>query len=218
MADPRKFIYDSDYSIPAFVAKWTGSFNISANGYITPSFNHNLPFIPLIVGQWSLNPNFEPAYDISTQNGYYIGVNINQIAGSDVSNIKFNITNGYNNSITYYYRLFAFAPNDYNGDIPAIEDETNFRFNSDFNYLKLFAYGEETIPSSNMIEVYHNLGYVPQVKTWYYDSLEDIIAPFPNIYYEDNSYNLGTIVDTAKMTFKGIMGDKVYYHIYIDEA
>lgn len=218
MPDPRKFIYNSDYPTPAFVAKWSGSFTVPANDYSTPSLNHNLPFTPLVVGQWSLNANFQPAYDISTQNGYFVGLNFNQIAGSTPTQIKFDLDNGYNSSRTYYYRLFAFAPSDYNGDIPAIEDDTNFRFNSDFNYLKLFAYGKETIPSGDTLNVFHNLGYMPQVKTWVKDGISGIISPAPNVHYQDGSYTTGTIIDTSKLIVKGVKGDDVYYHIYIDEA
>lgn len=218
MADPRKFIYNSDYPTPAFVAKWSGSFTVGGNSYLTPSFNHNLPFTPLVVGQWSLNPNFQPAYDISTQNGYFIGVDFNQIAGSTPTQIKFDLDNGYSTSRTYYYRLFAFAPSDYDGDIPSIEDDTNFRFNSDFNYLKLFAYGKDVIPTGDTLDVYHNLGYTPQAKTWVKDGITGVICPAPNVHYQDGSYTTGTTIDNNKLTIQGVKGDDVYYHIYIDEA
>lgn len=219
MADPRNFIYDSDYPTPAFVASWTGSFNVGGYSYLDTSFNHNLPFAPLIVGQWSLNANFEPAYDIATTNGYFIGVNFNQGAGSNDTQIKFMLDNGYSSARTYYYRLFAFAPSDYDGDIPSIEDSTNYRFNSDFNYLKLFAYGKQTMTSNSDFVVNHNLGYRPQVRTWVKDTLNNIITPFVNVHYQDGSYTTGTIIDTTKMTVKNLVsGDTIYYHIYADEV
>ena len=218
MADARKFILNSDYSTPAFVAKWEGSYTISANGYLDPSFNHNLPFTPLVVGQWSLNPNFQPAYDISTQNGWFVGVQFNQVAGSTSSKIVFKLTNDYGSSRTYYYRLFSFAPSDYDGDIPAIEDATNFRLNSDFNYPKLYAYGHSNLTTADFI-VNHNLGYIPQARVWIYDSLNECLAPVVNVHYQDGSYTSGVIIDTSRLTYKGGQsGDQIYYHIYADEA
>lgn len=219
MADARKFLFSSDYPTPAFVGAWTGSFSVGGYAYLDTGFNHNLPFTPLIVGQWSLNPNFEPSYDIATSNGYFVGVEFNQAAGSTSSQIKFKLTNGYSSARTYYYRLFAFAPNDYDGDVPSIEDSTNFRFNSDFNYPKLFAYGKRAITTDGDFSVNHNLGYIPQVRTWVYDPLNEFISPFVNVHYEDGEYTTGTIVDTTKMTVKGaVSGSTYYYHIYAEEA
>lgn len=219
MADARRFIYNSDYTTPAFVAKWEGSFQVAAYDYLDTSFDHNLPFTPLIVGQWSLNENFEPAYDIATSNGYFVGVNWNQVAGSNATKIKFYLNNGYNTEKTYYYRLFALAPSDYDGDIPSIEDSTNFRFNSDFNYPKLFAYGHTIITQAGDFVYNHNLGYIPQVRTWKYDSLNDVISPFVNVHYQDGSYTTGTVVDSTTMTIVDVLsGDEVYYHIYADEV
>lgn len=219
MADPRKFIYSSDYPTPAFVGAWQGSFDVAGYDYLDTGFNHNLPFAPLIVGQWSLNANFEPAYDIATTNGYFVGVNWNQAAGSDDTRILFKLNNGYSDTRTYYYRLFAFAPSDYDGDIPSIEDSTNFRFNSDFNYLKLFTYGKSTASSDGDFIVNHNLGYIPQVRTWLKDSINNFITPFINVHYQDGSYTTGTVVDSSKMTVKNMVaGETIYYHIYADEV
>lgn len=219
MADARNFIYNSDYPTPAFVASWTGSFNLGSYAHLETGFAHNLPFAPLVVGQWSLNANFEPAYDIATTNGYFFGVSFNQVAGSNDTQIRFILDNGYGSNRTYYYRLFAFAPSDYDGDIPSIEDATDYRFNSDFNYLKLFAYGKQTVSSTRDFVVNHNLGYLPQVRTWLKDTINNITAPISNIHYQDNPYTTGTVIDTSKLTIKNVIsGDTVYYHIYADEV
>lgn len=218
MADPRKFLLNSDYPTPAFVAKWEGSINVSAYDYADTSFAHNLPFLPLVVGQWSLNANFEPAYDIGSQNGYFFGVNFNQVAGSNSTDIKFALNNGYGTDQTYYYRLFAFAPSDYNGDVPAIEDSTNYRMNSDFNQPKLFAYGSDNLTGADYV-FNHNLGYIPQVRVWIYDDLNDLVSPVANTHYQDGSYTRGTLVNTSTMTFKGSNnGERIYYHVYADEV
>lgn len=219
MADPRKFIYDSDYPTPAFVAAWEGSYEVAGYDYLDTGFNHNLPFTPLVVGQWSLNANFQPAYDIGTTNGYMVGLDWNQAAGSNETKIVFRMNNGYSSKRTYYYRIFAFAPPDYDGDVPSIEDSTNFRFNSDFNYPKLFAYGKKTITADGDFVVNHNLGYIPQVRTWKKEDYNDFLSPFVNIHYESGGYTMGTVVDSSKMTIRNALsGDVIYYHIYADEG
>lgn len=217
--DPRKFLLDSDYTTPVFVGKWQGSFTIPAYEYLDTGFNHNLPFTPLIVGQWSLNSNFQPSYDIATSNGYSIGVSFNQAAGSDSTKILFKLDNGYSSSKTYYYRLFAFCPSDYNGDVSPVDDSTPYKFSSDFNYHKLLTYGTRNVTSNNDIVINHNLGYVPQVRTWLKDPFNNFIAPFVNLQYQDGSFTSGTIVTPSTLTIKGVTsGDVVYYHIYADEV
>ena len=220
MADPRKFIIDTDYPTPAFVAKWEGSVpNVPAYDYKDSEFAHGLPFTPLIVGQWSLNANFEPAYDLATQNGYFVGVNFNQTTGSNASKIKFVLYNDYSTAKTFYYRIFAFAPPDYDGDIPAIEDSTNFRLNSDFNYPKLVAYDTANLTTGTNYVYNHNLGYIPQTRVWIYDSLEGMVIPVSNVYYQDGSYTSTAIVTSSKLEYNGsITGNKIYIHVYAEEA
>lgn len=219
MADPRKFLYDSDYPTPAFVASWTGSVSVGGYDYKDTEFAHGLPFIPLLVGQWSLNSNFQPSFDIGTQNGFFVGLNFNQVIGSDSSKIKIRLNNDYSNTQTYYYRIFAFAPSDYDGDVPSIEDSTNYRFNSDFRYPKLFAYGHESLTSARDIDVYHNLGFVPQCRVWKMDDINLILSPAVNLHYQDGSYTAGQYIDTQALHIVGnFSGDEIYYHIYAEEA
>lgn len=219
MADPRKFLIDTDYPTPAFVAKWTGSLTVPAYDSLSSEFAHNLPFTPLIVGQWSLNPNFQPAYDLATQNGYFVGLDFNQTTGSNSSKIKFELYSDYSTSKTFYYRIFAFAPPDYDGDIPAIEDSTNFRLNSDFNYPKLVAYETANLTTGTNYVYNHNLGYIPQTRVWIYDSLQDMVIPVSNVYYQDGSYSSTAVVSSTTLEYNGsITGDKIYIHIYAEEA
>lgn len=218
MADPRKFLYSSDYPTPAFVASWTGSVTVNGHSYSDTQFAHNLPFTPLLVGQWSLDPNFQPAFDIGTQNGWFVGVQFNQVIGSNSTNIKIMLNNDYDTQKTYYYRVFAFAPSDFDGDVPSIEDSTNYRFSSDFRNPKLFAYGHETLTSARDIDVYHNLGYVPQCRVWKMDDINKILSPAVNVHYEDGSNTSGQYVDTSALHIVGnLAGDEIYYHIYAED-
>lgn len=216
--DPRHFLISSDYQIPAVVAKWQGSINVAAYDWKDTTIAHNLPFTPLIVGQWSLNSNFSPAYDISTQNGYFVGVSFNQVVGSNSSDLVFRLDNGHSTQKTFYYRLLAFSPQDYSGDVPYVDDNSDFKLNSDILQPKIFKYGSANLTGGNY-SVTHNLGYLPQVRVWVYDSVNNVTAPVVNSHYEDGSNTFGVGIDTSKMTlYGGLSGDKIYYHIYADEV
>jgi hypothetical protein len=212
MADPRKFILNSDYPAPALVAKWEYSFTVPAYGWVDKEFNHNLPFMPLIIGYWSVNSDFAISHDISSLSVSFF----DQACGSTSTKIKFKVNNNENAAKTFYYRLFAFAPSDYDGDIPAIEDSTNYRLNSDFNYPKLFAYGSSDLTSGQAFNVYHNLGYIPMCRVWVYNRQNDFCSPTTSAYYEDGSRHQGTTISSSKLTYYGA-GAKIYYQIYADE-
>lgn len=217
--DGRRFLLNSDYPTPSFVAKWSGSFNVGGYNYLDTSFDHGLPFIPLLIGQWSLSSDFSPSYDIATTNGYFVGVNFNQATGSNTTKIKFSLDNGYSSARTFYYRVFAFCPGDYDGDVPAIEDTTMFRLDTDSNYHKLVEYGHKKATSTGDMTFPHNLGYLPQTRTWVYDSANDMVTPFVNIHYQGGLYTSGTIVNESNLIVKNVTkDDEIYYHIYADEV
>ena len=74
--DARKFMLTSDYPIPILVWKMETSLTVPVGQYFSAahkSVAHGLPFTPCIIGQWSTNANFQPAYDLANDMPIFTG-------------------------------------------------------------------------------------------------------------------------------------------------
>lgn len=191
-------LVNSHYPMPWIVWKRTHSITIEQYGYANDvKLAHGLPFVPLLLGQWSDNASFAPSYDLSVQ--YPGGRTGGQPEtycniSADATNVYFTIVNNANQR-TFYFRLMAFAPPDYDGEVTPVEYNSPFRFNSHYRYQQLYLKGRTNGTVS------HNLGYLPQAKVWTISGGRT--APF------------GGILTTS--TLKSIAEDyPYYYHIYKD--
>lgn len=228
MADPRKFRYSSDYPMPFMVFSRTYSFSAGSWGYATQTIPHGLPFLPLIVGQWSTNSNFSPAYDLALEYPNFSGGQPSTaiVAGADATNIYFYMTNNLSSQQTFYFRIAAFAPPGYAGLATAVDDNTPYKFNSDFNYLKIFAAGSQTVAARSDVVINHNLGYIPQTRLWREYTTPvlgntPVVAPMNSQRQPDGV--LGAKVSTTQLTLGnwpafGSDSTQFYYHIYADEV
>lgn len=242
--DARKFLFNSDYETPALVLNKTASMTVGKGtydpdlGFIDPGFTdisipHELPFIPLIIGQWSTNSNFEPCYDIGEEEiemfvngevGWYPRIGISIFAND--TNIEITGLNCYTNkSINLYFRITAFAPPDYYGDVTPIQDTSNFLFSTDFNYPKVLQSGVVSFTASDpdTKTIAHNLGYTPMARIWYRETNSDNetrVSPvgYVDPYYDNDVFN-GAYVDKNNMVFGHAFSKAQYiYHIYGDEV
>lgn len=158
------FLVNSHYRIPWIVYKTTYSFPVSTGDYLTRRIAHNLPFIPLLIGQWSDNANFNPSYDISIDiPGGAIGGQPRTVCqvSADTSNITFTVINN-GEDRTFYFKIMAFAPPDYTGQVTPVDYPSKFRFNSHYRYQSIYMAGRAAGNST----VTHGLGYLPQVRFW----------------------------------------------------
>lgn len=204
MAKLNNLLVDSRYHNPWIVWKMTYQVTVpSTDENALPqinTINHNLPFIPLLVGQWSLNPNFNPSYDISviTPGGNNGGVReyICNTASTS-TNVRFVLGNHSGTTKTFYFRLMAFAPPDYKGEVSPVEYSSKFRFNSHYRYPKIYMQGITSLGS-----VTHGLGYYPQALVWRKSG--DLIT------------KVESIIDSTSLQFSSATGDQHYYQIYLD--
>lgn len=219
--DARNFLQSSDYPMPALV--WENSGNISGIGsYSTKgvTINHKLPFVPLLIGVWSDNSNFNPSYDISNFLG---AANINgdlQLNACRADNIKVYVE-GYNatgSTKTLYFRLLAFAPPDYDGEVPNLYDTTNFMLSTGFNYPKIVSQDRFTLSGGATKTIQHGLGYLPQCKVWGPDSAGGITPLYRMNSPSNMGGSYGPLVDTNSLTIKGQYAGTYYFHIYGDSA
>lgn len=166
MKSIKDYVYNSNYKTPYIVYKREFSVGCAEGGIARTNFAHGLPFKPLLIGQWSLNSNFTPSYDLSQSEPLWGGSRALRrcYIGADESNVYVSLMDdAYEGNVTFYFRIMAFAPPQYEGDIPVVyQDSGNFISDSRRNYPKIWFLNQ--VPQSTTIE--HNFGYLPQVKSW----------------------------------------------------
>lgn len=156
--DPRKFVYLSDYELPAFVYKKIGQFVVTPNTFVTYKFEHGLDFVPLIWGQWDTNPDFSNARDIS-------GMDLDGlVAFTDERYVYFNYY--FNQQQTVYFRVWGMTPPGYIGVATPISDDSRFIMNTDDEYLQIYMKGKVQPMAAPGPIIHHNLGYVPLTRVW----------------------------------------------------
>lgn len=192
-------LVNTHYPQPWIIWKRAYSITVDANGYVADqALAHGLPFTPLLIGQWSPNTNFNPSYDLSVNiPGGSTGGQPETFcqASADSANIYFTILNNAGRR-TFYFRLMAFAPPNYTGNVTPVDYSSPFRFNSHYRYQQLYMQGQ----SSGVVA--HNLGYLPQAKVWTNSGGRS--APFGGI------LTVSTLACAAENT-------PYFYHIYKDQ-
>lgn len=199
----NSFLVNSHYQIPWIVWKSTYSLSVPANTRRRTTLEHGLPFTPLLIGQWSDNPNFAPAYDLALSNTQRIQSSYYELfvfVEADSETVYFDVFNNTTSAKTVNFRLMAFAPPDYDGEVTPVEYSSKFRYNSHYRYQQLFKAGNSTTA-----DVFHGLNYIPQAKMWVV--LDGRAAP-------DATGTLTTdILHNDNMDYS----DSFYYHIYKDK-
>lgn len=219
--DARNFKYSSDYPMPYFVYKTTKEIQVNAKSSASIEFNHDLNFIPLLIGYWSESEDFDSTNDI---NNPVLGDNYASISVvANNNSIKISASNSANSSKKFYVRLWGYMPPDSNSSSTPVFDTTRYFFDTDYDYLELAKYGT-AMRTGSPIEIVHNLGYIPQCRVWRKYAIEGIeyIEPamatlFPDEIYAQNA----SFWATDKILHLGGLPSNAicyYYHIYTSEG
>lgn len=235
MQDARNFSYSSDYPMP--IVTYRNEFTVSApagDPMVLVKIEHGLPYIPLTIGKWSSTEDFTEAQDLSSDQDID-GTSLELYA--DETYFYFLFFKEPSVSVTRHVRVIAFAPPDYNGDIEPINNDSRFRFDSDNDYLGVYAQGVLDQSTGGVVE--HNLGYAPQCKSWAYSTVDSSVPPIHfsgyklvepgiNLYYNTGRLEYDSISTNDRYIARGrdINNDdyslsansKIYYHIYTKEA
>jgi hypothetical protein len=149
---PNKFIDRSEFIKPVVVFEYNGSFMSNIKTF---DIAHNLPFVPLIIGEYSFNSDFSNARDFR----FWTSGDENFLVGALERTIRFAIR-GVNPPRRVYVRLIGIAPPDYAGElIPLKRRILNDSRNRSLKILNFGAFRNDSI-------VEHNLGYLPMVYFW----------------------------------------------------
>lgn len=192
-----------------------GSISITS-GDLYKGFSHGLPFAPLIMGSWSLTPDFASSNEFTLMP--YGSPSIDQLSLlATPSQVQFGGLFADGTTKTIYYRLYAFAPSDYSGDVVAPNVENGYRMDSRLNYMKLFAEGIATFSGSTPVIVNHNLGYKPMVLVW--TETHGDISKLTSDDFDSTNGQFCNVTNTQIiMKSAGGFGyQKMHYRIYIDD-
>lgn len=192
-------LVNSHYKMPWIVWAWRGQLAVNAYDELVRTTPHNLPFTPLLFGQWSTDAQFNPSYDLAVtipggspggQPQTMFSVNARS------SGINFDIINNTSASRVFYFKLMGFAPPGYTGEVTPVQYDAasthGLTFNSRYRYQQIVMSGQ----SSSVVD--HNLGYLPQAKVWSISNGRVLPA-------------MGKLTTTSLSLASG--GD-FYYHIY----
>ena len=169
--DARHFAYTSDSSVPAFVYHTEGQVNNTGTYYGGDGcvkIAHNLPFVPLVVGYWSSQSDFSNSHDISYGSAAQeSGAAMTVLADSNYLYVNTSAES----QVMFHFRIYAYAPNDYSGEVTPITDESTFHFSTDYVYLKVAQEGRVSPNGAVKIDIPINLGYLPIYRVWRTNSM-----------------------------------------------
>lgn len=232
--DARRFIFSSDNVVPNFVYKLEGNVANTAGTALggCAKYQHNLPFTPIIVGVWSLSPDFSTSYTIGDPRyAQASGYGFSAFADSSYVYVRGSSSNSV--ARTFYFKIFSYVAPDYDGDVTPISDESKFHFSTDNNYLQIHEQGKVTFTDQQVVNIPHNLGYLPLFKVWettnqdfWENGLKSIrgLAPIVTIVDPTVTNPNQNIADREKLIVTWAdnrspdANDYAYYQIYSNEA
>ena len=236
MADPRNFLFNSDYEQDQIVYFDEGNYtNVTTSGD-ERSFAHKLSFTPLIFGIWDNDGSFDFPNTINSEGKQTIVNSLGEIyffnsifVSADNTNIyvkmnpKMKADMSGTESTNFYFRLYAFEPTTSHATVGATAKHAHeLIFSTDYNYLKIKKKGVVTA-SNGAVSVDHGLGYIPQVLDWY----EFVVGGNTRTAYADSlSYaGSGYTPPIVSITESAVSFDrynyastKHHYRIYYDET
>lgn len=235
MQDARNFSYSSDYPMP--VVAYRNEFTVSAPAgqeMVLVKIAHGLPYIPLTMGKWSNTQDFTTAQDLSADEDVD-GTSLELYA--DETYFYFLFFKDQSTDVTRYVRVIAFAPPDYDGEIEPLDNDSNFLFNTDYNYVGLYAQG--VLDQSTGGIVGHALGYIPQCRCWAKGGVSSTSPAIEFTGYKLSEPDVSLYYNTGRLAYTSIAtanefiayekdvnnhdaslssSNKIYYHIYTTEA
>ena len=212
----KQFNIISDYPLDKLVYILQDTFSIGTGG--TKRIPHGLPFVPLLSFQWSFTPNFDIAYEDNTgafpsgNPGYFFTLQV--AIDADSTDIVFN-ANGTLGSTPIYVRVIAYPPDDALFDLTNTESlADSFVINSDKNYLKLVDATHFTLNAGASNTVPHNLGYKPQILSWF--TAGGISYPMSFAWIDEN-INLEVTDTDFIFRNQSLSNARIDYRYYLDE-
>jgi len=227
----RQMNFSSDYPVDKIV--WTYEGSRALTGFETADIyiDHNLPFRPLPLAEWTTDPTWTVKYEFSSGPVISSGFSYNTAVSAGSSQVYISLRNNTGIAATIYYRIFCLAPSTVtNNVVPFTNNLANqYTLTTDFVYPKLYEASTYTIPVTSGLQTFsinHNLGAIPQILVWSETTFpsghivpvngslpEDASTPFAitsNVTYEAR---INSLVIAARLSSSRL----IEYRIYVDE-
>lgn len=193
--------------------------SLAAYDYQAASFAHGNGGIFLPLAQWSLSPTFSSGvYDIGTS-PTSLGVTLyNGTVSVDATNIYYTFQNQTASPVVIYFRVVGLAISGSDRNVTETSQYQDLVLNTDNNYLKIVAEGQDNVNDTQTLTVSHNLGYLPKTLVWSsFDggiTVSKVDAMGRDFLYGDSG-NIVT-VNTTSMTITNLFGItlRYYYKVY----
>lgn len=217
--NPNNFNVSTDYPPDYVLFPLQRNYTIDGSSPSPSSLDtipHSLPFAPLVDGVWGFTHDLSDARSIVDN----YGPNLTSMASliievsSDENNIYIYCDNyEFPYTIrTFYFKLWCYINPSWLGAANPSNDNTNYMFNSDFNYIKLFTASNTTIASSSSIDIMHNLGFRPRSLVW----IREDFGFTPNNTFQQSRAELFTDRIRINNSFSS-SPKEVSYRIYANE-
>lgn len=222
-ANQKRMLLSTDYPLDKVVYITSGVLVVTSSGSESQTISHGLTFRPLMVFSHSDDPDFT----VSRTNGLLPfgpaeqwGVSVDTDSDTTIRVLGFNSSS---TSKTIYWRAYGFMPSTANEDAPfnAVDGQP-LAFNTDRNYMKLFASGYIEMPASGLTtSVAHGLLYRPRVQIW--ERLPSGIERLLPLAVSDptDTFSNRVNVTTSSIDFTrgsdGLEPTHYHYRIYLDD-
>lgn len=206
---------DTDHPMDKAVFLFEGQINVTTADDAIFRINHNIGAMLFVDGIWSPD-NWATTFSFgsSRRTGDVIGITSSLLAND--TRIEGSIR--YNANVTVKYRIWGFVNE---AETLALDvagtsalSQNIFVINSDYNYPRLVMEGYANKGDT----INHNLGEIPRVDIWRYDSY---IQGYGKLYNDGFGLTYGGFGEFAKITANQIefsnvtgAGDKYYYRVY----
>lgn len=214
------FLLNIDYPIDKVIYRSSVfSMSLAAYDYQAASFAHGNGGIFLPLSQWSFSPTFASGiYDIGTS-PTSLGVTLyNGTVSVDATNIYYTFQNQTASAVVIYFRVVGLAIAGSDRIVDGTSQYQDLVLNTDNNYLKIVAEGQQDVLDTQSLTVNHNLGYLPKTLVWSsFDSgvtVSRVDAMGRDFVYGDSGYLVR--VNTADVIITNLFGLtlKYYYKVY----
>lgn len=206
-------IYESDLAQMPII--FSANYTCTATEQLTPyikyanfDFPTNLPYKPLLIGEYSFNQNFEPAYPMVIPGAATDILAFGEVVCfADQSNVHITMLVP-NAQPTIYCRVIGFPNPLYQGETPIVNIRQDWRFDTDFKYPQIYSADSTTDLSTT---VYHGLGYTPIVMAWCVGNGENGIPNDAIIYTPGVFHNINDL--SAKLDVQDDLYKSCIYYV-----
>lgn len=176
VANARYFNQNTDYPADQTAYLTSGTLVVPASSNSTATIAHNLPFTPLVGGNWALTSDFSVSYEYSS-GPLTSPINTTNIYDTiacvyaDATNVYVTASTPSAGNKTIYFRMYGFEPSNSTATLTQVASlADNFTIRTDYNLTKLYINTTALLTAGggagSQVDFIHGLGYIPQAQAW----------------------------------------------------